>query len=123
MPKGVPNKRYTPEFKKLVIEVMMEEKLDEMIEALTFSRSEISGSSGGGISDKTLHIALNYEDRMNRLNDGALSEIAYQLYDLERQQERLLYVCTIMLQLQIERFTLCENDLSGRGRTASEEVS
>ena len=27
MPKGVPNKRYTPEFKKLVIEVMKEEKL------------------------------------------------------------------------------------------------
>ena len=27
MPKGVPNKRYTPEFKKRVIEVMMEEKL------------------------------------------------------------------------------------------------
>ena len=26
MPKGVPNKRYTPEFKKLVIEVMVEEK-------------------------------------------------------------------------------------------------
>ena len=27
MPKGVPNKRYTPEFKKMVIETMMEEKL------------------------------------------------------------------------------------------------
>ena len=27
MPKGVPNKRYTPEFKKLVIETMREEKL------------------------------------------------------------------------------------------------
>ena len=27
MPKGVPNKRYTPEFKKLVIETMLEEKL------------------------------------------------------------------------------------------------
>ena len=27
MPKGIPNKRYTPEFKKLVIDVMMEEKL------------------------------------------------------------------------------------------------
>ena len=27
MPKGVPNKRYTPEFKRIVIEVMMEEKL------------------------------------------------------------------------------------------------
>ena len=27
MPKGVPNKRYTAEFKKLVIETMQEEKL------------------------------------------------------------------------------------------------
>ena len=27
MPKGIPNKRYTPEFKKLVIETMKEEKL------------------------------------------------------------------------------------------------
>jgi len=27
MPKGVPNKRYTPEFKKLVIETMQEEKM------------------------------------------------------------------------------------------------
>ena len=27
MPKGVPNKRYTPEFKKLVIDTMQEEKL------------------------------------------------------------------------------------------------
>ena len=27
MPKGVPNNRYTPEFKRIVIEAMMEEKL------------------------------------------------------------------------------------------------
>ena len=27
MPKGVPNKRYTAEFKKMVIETMIEEKL------------------------------------------------------------------------------------------------
>ena len=27
MPKGIPNKRYTPEFKKKVIETMQEEKL------------------------------------------------------------------------------------------------
>ena len=27
MPKGIPNKRYTPEFKKQVIETMLEEKL------------------------------------------------------------------------------------------------
>ena len=29
MPKGIPNKRYTPEFKKIVIETMLEEKLVE----------------------------------------------------------------------------------------------
>ena len=28
MPKGVPNKRYTPEFKKLVVETMQKERLD-----------------------------------------------------------------------------------------------
>ena len=28
MPKGVPNKRYTPEFKKLVVETMMKEKTE-----------------------------------------------------------------------------------------------
>ena len=27
MPKGIPNKRYTPEFKKLVVETMINEKL------------------------------------------------------------------------------------------------
>ena len=27
MPKGVPNKRYTPEFKRMVIETMLGEKL------------------------------------------------------------------------------------------------
>ncbi len=69
---------------------------EEMIEALTFSRSEVSGSSGGSISDKTIHIALNYEDRMDRLNGGALNEIAYQLFDLERQQERLLYYISLL---------------------------
>ncbi len=68
---------------------------EEMIEALTFSRSEVSGSSGG-ISDKTVHITLNYEDRMDLLNDGALNEIAYQLFNLERQQDRLLYYISLL---------------------------
>ena len=31
MPKGVPNKRYTPEFKRIVIEVMKEEKLSYLV--------------------------------------------------------------------------------------------
>ena len=39
---------------------------------------------------------------MNRLNDGALSEIAYQLYDLERQQERLLYYISLLDQTEAD---------------------
>ena len=40
MPKGVPNKRYTPEFKKHVIETMQEEKLSYRETARRF---EING--------------------------------------------------------------------------------
>ena len=39
MPKGKPNKRYTPEFKKLVIETMLEEKLSYSETARRFSVS------------------------------------------------------------------------------------
>ena len=40
MPKGIPNKRYTPEFKKLVAETMQKEKLSDRETAKQF---EISG--------------------------------------------------------------------------------
>ena len=40
MPKGVPNKRYTPEFKKLVIETVQEEKLSY---SETCHRFEVNG--------------------------------------------------------------------------------
>ena len=40
MPKGIPNKRYTPEFKKLVIATMLEEKLSY---SETARRFEVSG--------------------------------------------------------------------------------
>ena len=40
MPKGVPNKRYTPEFKKLVVETMMKEKLSYRETARQFEISD-----------------------------------------------------------------------------------
>lgn len=40
MPKGIPNNRYTPEFKKQVIEVMMEEELSY---SETARRFEVNG--------------------------------------------------------------------------------
>ena len=40
MPKGVPNKRYTPEFKKLVVETMQEENLSDCGTARQFEISD-----------------------------------------------------------------------------------
>ena len=40
MPKGVPNKRYTPELKKLVVETMMKEKLSYCETARQFEISD-----------------------------------------------------------------------------------
>ena len=40
MPKGVPNKRYTPEFKKLVVETMQKEKLGYRETARQFEISD-----------------------------------------------------------------------------------
>jgi transposase len=42
MPKGVPNKRYTPEFKKLVVETMQKEKLSY---SETARRFEVSSAT------------------------------------------------------------------------------
>ena len=40
MPKGVPNKRYTPEFKKLVVETMQKEKMSYRETARQFEISD-----------------------------------------------------------------------------------
>ena len=40
MPKGIPNKRYTPEFKKLVVETMQKEKLSYRETARQFEISD-----------------------------------------------------------------------------------
>ena len=40
MPKGVPNRRYTPEFKKQVVETMQEEKLKYCETARQFEISD-----------------------------------------------------------------------------------
>ena len=42
MPKGIPNKRYTPEFKKLVVETMQKEKLSYCETARRFDVSSDS---------------------------------------------------------------------------------
>ena len=69
---------------------------EEMIEALNFGHGDHAGSAPGHISNKTLYIALNYQDKTKKANEGAKNEIAVQLTRLEKQQEKLLYYIALM---------------------------
>lgn len=69
---------------------------EEMIEALAFGHGENSVSTQGGVSNKTLYTALNYQDKMQKVNESNKSEIAVQLIKLEKQQERLHYYIGLM---------------------------
>lgn len=75
----------------------------EQLEAMTYSHDEIGGKpSVGHVSDKTLYIALNYQEKAGRLNAGVVSEVSRQLYELEREQSRLEYYVSLLSKRQAE---------------------
>ena len=68
---------------------------NEMIGALALAHGE-GGGTGGHISDKTLYIAMNYQQRTENANQGTRTEIVNQLVELENQQERLKYYVSLL---------------------------
>lgn len=68
---------------------------NEMIGALALAHGE-GGGTGGHISDKTLYIAMNYQQRTKNANQGNRAEIVSQLVELEEQQERLNYYVSLL---------------------------
>ena len=68
---------------------------NEMIGALALAHDDGVGS-GGHISDKTLYIAMNYQQRTKNANQGTRAEIVSQLIELEDQQERLSYYVSLL---------------------------
>ena len=68
---------------------------NEMIGALALAHGN-GGGSGGYISDKTLYIAMNYQQRTKNANQGTRAEIVSQLIELEDQQERLKYYVSLL---------------------------
>ena len=68
---------------------------NEMINALALAHGEVGGA-GGHISDKTLYIAMNYQQRTENANQGTRDEIVGQLIELENQQERLSYYVSLL---------------------------
>ena len=58
--------------------------------------------SAGHISNKTLYIALNYEEQAERMNAESAHEIAKELFALECEQRRLTYFIGLLDKRQAE---------------------
>jgi len=69
---------------------------NEMIEAMSLAHGEGQGSRSGHISDKTLYIALNYQERMDSESDGEAAETVERLVALEREQETLIHCVSLL---------------------------
>ena len=82
----------------------------EQIESMNYGRNDSAGHTKGHISNKTLYIALNYEEQAAKANAEMLSEIADELFELERQQKRLVYYVGLLekRQADIVRFIYME---------------
>lgn len=69
---------------------------DEMLNSMAFGHGDGAGRSPGHISNKTMYIALNYQEQAEKLNTGNVDEIAAQLVELEREQSRLRYYASLL---------------------------
>lgn len=68
----------------------------EMIGAMTYAHPEDSGRPAGHISNKTLYIALNYQDRAEEINVDSFKEIHAELTKLKEEQDRLKYYISLL---------------------------
>ena len=82
----------------------------EVLEAMQFARSEGIRRPAGHISNKTLHIALNYREQAKRINAENLDEISTELVKLTEEQSRLEYFVSLLepRQEKILRLTCFE---------------
>ena len=69
---------------------------NEMIGALALTHNDEGG--GGHASDKTLYIALNYQERTDQVNNSASKEVIEHLVALEQEQERLKYYVSLLAE-------------------------
>jgi len=69
---------------------------EEMIEAMTFGQGNNDIHSKGHISNKTLYIALNYQEQADQINFKSREETVARLVELEREQEKLMYYISLL---------------------------
>ena len=76
---------------------------EEVIDTMSLGHGDgMGGSSKGHISNKTMYIALNYQERMDRMNAEAASEIAQRLLELEKEQDRIRYYISLLEKRKAE---------------------
>lgn len=69
----------------------------ELIESLSLAKSEDGGvRSPGHISNKTMMIALQYQDTAERINGDVVAEIMQELSALEAEVARIDYYLTLL---------------------------
>lgn len=91
---------------------------DDMIAAMTYARPEELGRPAGHISNKTLYIALNYQERAEQINANNFAEIHARLTKLQQEQDRLDYYISLLEPRQKLILTRTYID-----RTSNEDVA
>ena len=69
----------------------------EMLEAMSFLKGE-GGIPLGGVSNKTLYIAMNYHDAAERVNSEARNDLVKRLLPLENEIGRVEYYVKMLSQ-------------------------
>lgn len=75
---------------------------DEMIGVMSLGHGDGTAHAKGRISNKTHYIALNHQERVDRLNSDAHKEVVDCLIELEREQAKLEYCIALLKDKQQE---------------------
>ena len=67
-----------------------------MIEAMSFAKGNGEAHSSGTVSNKTLYIAMNYQQEAERLRSEAVEEIISRLITLEQTVNKLEYYISLL---------------------------
>lgn len=69
---------------------------DEVIDSMSYGHNDGISSGKGYVSNKTLYIALNYQEQVEKLNREAVNEINKQLVELEEIQDKLTHYISLL---------------------------
>lgn len=69
---------------------------EELIESLSLSKSTDGGGPSGHISNKTMMIALQFQDEAQRMNSEVVIQIAQDLHILEAETARVDYYISLL---------------------------